>query len=528
METPDLANLPSLERLARYEAVSLFVERASAVRPGFQLTIENAAAIAEICARLDGLPLAIELAAATTKILSPEALLSRLERRLPLLGGGSRDLPARQQTLRDTIAWSYDLLDERQRTLFARLSVFAGGFTLAAAEAVCDRELGDTFEGVASLVNKSLLRQMETTAQDPRFTMLETIREYAADQLASGGHAEAIERHHAEHFLGLAEQSEPELNGPRSARFLDALTADHDNLRTALDRALARGWVDVALRLGAALWRFWQVRGHLREGRERLAGILALPGADGHPAALARALGAAGSVAYWMGDFAAAQAPYERALDLSRESGDPRAVAESSYNLSFVFVFRGDKDRGKVLLQEAAAIFGDAGDRGGRAKALWALADTVEGDEEAVMAMNLEALEIFRELGDRFHEGWALWGVGTSATRLGRFDESRARLAAGLEIFREAGDISSMVLLLGSFADLAAGEGDIERALMLAGAAAASREATDAGLGEWVGAIEERQRLVERRATDADAARLWAEGQGMTLEQAVGYALRAS
>lgn len=291
---------------------------------------------------------------------------------------------------------------------------------------------------------------------------------------------------------------------------------------------MARGWVDVALRLGAALWRFWQVRGHLREGRERLAGLLALPGADGHPAALARALGAAGSVAYWMGDFAAAQAPYERALDLSRESGDPRAVAESSYNLSFVFVFRGDKDRGKVLLQEAAAIFGDAGDRGGRAKALWALADTVEGDEEAVMAMNLEALEIFRELGDRFHEGWALWGVGTSATRLGRFDESWARLAAGLEIFREAGDISSMVLLLGSFADLAAVEGDIERALMLAGAAAASREATDAGLGEWVGAIEERQRLVERRATDADAARLWAEGQGMTLEQAVGYALRAS
>ena len=528
METPDLGNLPSLERLARYEAVSLFVERASAVRPGFQLTIENAAAIAEICARLDGLPLAIELAAATTKILSPEALLSRLERRLPLLGGGSRDLPARQRTLRDTIAWSYDLLDEQQRTLFARLSVFEGGFTLAAAEAVCDGELGDTFEGVASLVNKSLLRQMQTTAQDPRFTMLETIREYAADQLASGGHAEAIARLHAEHFLGLAEQAEPELTGPRPARFLDTLATDHDNLRTALDRAVARGWVDVALRLGAALWRFWQMRGHLREGKERLAGLLALPGVEGHPGAFARALGAAGSVAYWMGDLPAAQEAYQRALDLSRESGDPRAVAESLYNLAFAVNLQGDNERCKNLLHETAAIFGDAGDRGGRAKALWALASMVEADEEVAMAMTLEALEIFRDLGDRFHEGWALWGAAGSARRLGRFGESRARLAEGLQIFRDAGDVSSMVVFLGGFADLAAAEGDVERVLKLGGAAAASGEATDAGLGEWVGAVEERRQLVERRATDADAARLWAEGQAMSLDEAVAYALRAS
>jgi predicted ATPase/class 3 adenylate cyclase len=530
MELPDVANLPPSDRLWRNEAVSLFVERASAVRPGFMLTDDNAAAIAEICVRLDGLPLAIELAAAQVKILSPDAILARLARRLPLLAGGSRDLPARQRTLRGAIAWSYDLLDEPQRRRFAGLSVFEGGFTLGAAEAVSDEELGDTFESVASLVNKSLLGQMETTGQDPRFTMLETIREYAADQLASRGHAEEIDRRHAEHFLELAVQAGPELTGPRQARFLDLLAADHDNLRAALDRAMTRGWVDIALRLGAALWRFWQMRGHLREGSERLAGLLALPGTERHPAAFAEALGAAGSVAYWMGDFPAAQQAYERALALSREDGDPRAVAESLYNLAFAVGFQGDQKPSPALplLREAASMFGQAGDRGGRAKALWALAGMVEEDDAAAMAMNLEALGIFQELGDRFHEGWALRGVAIKARRLGRIDESRVRLAEGLEIFRDAGDLSAMVLFLGSFADLAAFEGDIERALRLAGAAAASRDATDAGLAEWVGAIEERQQLVDRRATDADAARLFAEGQAMTLENAVAYALRPS
>jgi predicted ATPase/class 3 adenylate cyclase len=528
LETPDLANLPALDRLARYEAVSLFVARASAVRQGFTLTTENAAAIAEICARLDGLPLAIELAAATTKVLSPQALLARLVQRLPLLGGASRDVPARQRTLRDTIAWSYDMLPERQRELFARLSVFAGGFTLAAAESICADALGDTFEGVASLVNKSLLRQVETTAEDPRFAMLGTIREFAADQLAAAGQEEALERLHAQHFLALTEQAEPELTGSRSAGLLDALAADDDNLRAALDRAMARGWLDVALRLGAALWRYWQMRGHLREGSERLGRLLAMPGVEAHPAAHIAALGAAGSVAYWMGHLPAAQRAYERAVALSREDGDPRTVAECLYNLAFTIHFQGveeDASAGLPLLKEAASLFQQAGDRGGRAKTLWALAGMIEADDAAAMAMSLEALGIFQELGDRFYEGWALRGVAIRARRLGLIDESRARLAEGLEIFREAGDLSAKVMFLGSFADLAAFEGDVERALRLAGAAAASSEATDAGLADWIGSIDERQRLVEQIATDADAARLWAEGQAMSIDEAVAYAL---
>jgi predicted ATPase/class 3 adenylate cyclase len=525
LETPDLADLPALDRLARYEAVSLFVARASAVRQGFTLTAENAAAIAEICARLDGLPLAIELAAATTKVLNPQALLARLVQRLPLLGGASRDVPARQRTLRDAIAWSYDMLPERQRELFARFSVFAGGFTLAAAEAVCADTLGDTFEGVASLVNKSLVRQVETTAEDPRFAMLGTIREFAADQLAAAGQEEALERLHAQHFLALAERAEPELTGSRSAGFLDALAADDDNLRAALDRAMARGWFEVALRLGTALWRFWQMRGHLREGSERLRRVLAMPGVEAQPAAHIAALGAAGSVAYWMGDLPAAQGAYTRAVASSREDGDPRTVAESLYNLAFPVNMQGGGAEAAALLHEAAALFGEAGDRGGRAKTLWALAGMIEEDDAASLAMSLEALGIFQELGDRFHEGWALRGVALASRRLGKIDESRVRLVEGMEIFREAGDLSAMVLFLGSFADLAAFEGDVARALRLGGAAAASRDATDAGIAEWVGSIEERKRLVEQIATDADAARLWAEGQAMSVDEAVAYAL---
>jgi len=355
--------------------------------------------------------------------------------------------------------------------------------------------------------------------------MLGTIREFAADQLAAAGQEEALERLHAEHFLALAERAEPELTGSRPAPFLDALAADDDNLRAALDRAMARGWADVALRLGAALWRYWQMRGHLREGRERLGRLLAMPGVEAHPAAFIPALEAAGSVAYWMGDLPAAQEIYERALARSREEGNPRTIAESLYNLVFPLHLQGADAEASDLLREAASLFGRAGDRPGRAKTLWAMGGMFEKDDAAAKGMSLEAAGIFKELGDRFHEGWALQSVAVSARYLGQIDEARDRLTQGMEIFREAGDLSAMVVFLGSFADLAAVEGDDARALRLGGAAAASRDATDLGLGEGIGNIEERKRLVDRIATDPDAARLWAEGQAMSVDEAVAYAL---
>src|SRR5439155_13550979 len=260
---PGPRDRPDAEGLARYESVALFVERAMAVRPSFRLTAEDAPAIAAICVRLDGLPLAIELAAARVKLLSPAAILARLENSLALLSGGAQDLPARQQTLRGAIGWSYDLLDEPDRMLFSGLSVFIGGAGLEAIEAVCGpAQARDVLDGVGSLVDKSLLRQGEGIAAEPRFTMLETIREYAAEQLAAAGREEAIRERHAAWFVGVAEQAGATLMSAAKRVALDRLELEHDNLRAALAWATTGRHVELALRLGTALWRFWQMRGH--------------------------------------------------------------------------------------------------------------------------------------------------------------------------------------------------------------------------------------------------------------------------
>jgi predicted ATPase/class 3 adenylate cyclase len=526
MTVPDPQRLPSLDRLVENEAVSLFVDRATAVKPDFELTKESAPGVAEICARLDGLPLAIELAAARVKILSPQAMLGRLEDRLALLTG-SRDAPARQRTLRDTLAWSYELLEERERTLLTRLSVFVGGFTLDAAEAVCGGGLGDTFEGVASLVNKSLLRQMDTGGGEPRFLMLETIREYAAGLLTEDD-AEAIERWHAEHFVALAEEAESELTGERQGSFLDILAADHDNLRAALDRSAGRGWIEIALRTGAALWRFWQMRGHLREGVQRMGAVLSLPGVANHPQARIKAVWAAGSLSYWMADFAEAAEWYEKSLALSRELGDGAAVAESLYNLSFALsVPRTDLPRARGLLEESLALFRELGDPGGVAKVSWALAGLEYDLEEydAAETHGTDALAVFRELGDRFQTGWALHLLGITAIRLGRLDVAWVRLSEGLRLFREAADVSAIVLLLADFVELALAEGDPERSLRCGGAEAALRESTGVGLSGWIRPLEERRKLAEQLTSQATAARAWAEGSSMSLDEAVEYAL---
>jgi len=528
MTIPDLQRPTSLDRLVDYEAVALFVDRATAVKPTFEVTEENAPAVGEICARLDGLPLAIELAAARVKILSPQAMLGRLEHRLALLTGGSRDAPARQRTLRDTLVWSYELLEERERSLFARLSVFVGGFTLDAAEAVCGEDLGNTFEGVASLVNKSLLRQTDTGGGEPKFLMLETIREYAAALLAEND-AEAIERRHAEHFLALAEGAEPELTGDRQGSFLDALAAEHDNLRAALDRSARRGWLEVALRLGAALWRFWQMRGHLREGVGRMETILSLPSVTEHPREQIRAVWAAGSLSYWMADFATAAEWYEKSLALSKERGDGAGVAESLYNLSFALsVPRTDLPRARALLEESLALFRGLGDRGGVAKVSWGLAglEYEMGEFDAAEAHGTEALAVLRELGERFQTGWALHLVGITAIRLGRLEVARARLSEGLRLFHQAEDTSAIVILLADFGELALAEGDPEGALRCGGAEATLRESTGVGLSGWLlRPLEERRKLAEQLTSRASAARAWAEGCNMSIDEAVESAL---
>ncbi|MFQ5794790.1 MAG: BTAD domain-containing putative transcriptional regulator [Candidatus Bipolaricaulia bacterium] len=329
----------AIERLTQYEAVRLFIERAVAVKPDFAVTDENAPAVAEICIRLDGLPLAIELAAARIKLLSPQALLARLGNRLKLLTGGARDLPACQQTLRDTIDWSYDLLNTGERTLFERLSVFVGGGTLEAAEAVCigadNLELKmDILDGLASLVDKNLLRRKEQADGEPRFLILETIREYGLERLEASGESEAIRRTHADYYLALAEQAEPKLEGPDQRMWLDRLEVEHDNLRAALVWFEQNGEAEAELRLGGALWGFWHMRGYLSEGRRWLEGALA-KGEDRDVSASvrAKALHGAGVLTHEQGDYERATVLYEESLDLRRELGDKPGVAILLSNL---------------------------------------------------------------------------------------------------------------------------------------------------------------------------------------------------
>jgi predicted ATPase/class 3 adenylate cyclase len=539
MALPDIHHLPPFESLSHYGAVALFIERARAVRPDFDVTAENAPAIAEIAARLDGLPLAIELAAARAKILTPEAMLERLESRLSLGAPGRRDLPQRQQTLRDAIGWSYDLLEEHERRLFARLSAFVGGFRLESAEAVGNlgQELGiDTLDGIASLVNKSLVRRIEVGSGELRFVMLETIREFASERLDEQGDAEEMARRHAGHFLEVARGSAPELFGPRQGEVLDALEREHPNFRAALDRCEQRGWLEMSLRISAPLWRFWQMRGHLREGRDRLERLLraAEDGAD--PVALADALEALGGIRYWMGDVVGAREPYERCLELRRQIGEPRAIAEALYNSGFTYSARlsgeiePQLEEGLRRFVEAERLFRRVGDDGGAARVMWARGnfEYEKGVHDEAERLFREALAIHERLGDRFGMAWDTFEIGVTLQRVGRYEESREFTERALTLLAEAGDTSGIPLVLGGLSALAAMTGEPERAAVLYGAATALEAQSGAGLTrlnqEWEGWGDESSWKLEPE----EAERALERGRSMTLDEAVAYALRRS
>ena len=341
------------------EAVRLFVDRARAVQSHFELTEENAETIVAICRRLDGLPLAIELAASRVRLLPPKAILARLDSRLTLLTGGGRDRPERQQTLRGAIAWSHDLLDPAQQTLFRRLAVFAGGWTLDAAEAVTgfgsDPPLA-VFDGLDALHDTSLIRLQEPVdrdaAADPRFAMLQTIQEFATEQLVASGELAQAKEAHASWFLDLAIAAEPHLPGPSAVSWLDRLESEHDNLRGALDWLRGQGDGDRAVTLAAALWRFWWLRGHVAEGREQLETALAVDGSTAS-AARAAALDGAGVLAETQGDYDRAEALHQESLALSRERGDKTGIARALGNLGVVAFDRGDDDQATTFSRRA-------------------------------------------------------------------------------------------------------------------------------------------------------------------------------
>jgi predicted ATPase/class 3 adenylate cyclase/DNA-binding XRE family transcriptional regulator len=482
-------------RLTQYEAVRLFIERAVAVKPDFQVTNANAPAVAEICHRLDGLPLAIELAAVRVRLLPPQAILERLVSRLQLLTGGARDLPDRQQTLRNAIAWSYDLLDPAEQALFRLLAVFVGGRTLEAIEAVCselrieNEELRNDrsefsilhsqfsiLDGLASLVDKSLLYQVDNADSDPswdeggepRFMMLETIWEYAQERLHASGEAEAARRAHAQYYLTLAEEVEPQLVGPNQGIWLDRLEIEHDNLRAALGWGIERDEAETALRLGAALWRFWDRHGHASEGRGWLEQALAKR-AGAEELWRARGLHAAGNMARNQGDYPRAAEFYEAALVLWRKLGDQRGLANSLHGVGNTTFDMGDYQRATPILEECLALFRELGDQRNVALELTVLGEVAlcQGDYERSQQLSQEGLALYRQIGEHWGIGLTLNNLGLAAKDQGEHDRAGMLFEESLEQFRAIGYLRGIALALNNQGHLALDQADYQRAAAL-------------------------------------------------------------
>jgi predicted ATPase/class 3 adenylate cyclase len=527
LHPPDPKRIPDLVTFRRFEAVRLFTERAAAVQPGFRVTEENAPAVAEITARLDGLPLAIELAATRTKVLTPQEMLPRLEQRLAILTSGARNLPERQRTLRGAIAWSHDLLDESERRLFARLSAFVGGWTLESADEICvPAEIGlDILDGMASLVDQSLIRRIDPDGL-PRFGMLETIREFALEELQTEGEVDATRRRHGDHFLDLALAAEPHLTAEDQGEWLDRCELEHANVRAALRWAIDAGEADRAQEAAGALWRFWQQRGHLTEARRWFDEVLAMPSGQRPTAARAKALIGAGGIVWWQQDREAAGAFYEEAVTIERQLGDPGRIAEALYNLAF-FVAGDDLEAASRLLEESRDLFRSAGDERGVAQVLPMLVmrDAQAGEWDRVVAGLEESVATWRRFGDRLHLAFDLVWLAFAYGRLGRRAEAWSTGVEALDLFREADNPTGIGITLIDLAFLATWEGRHQEALKLAGAHDSLRERIGGPPGA-IGGLLEGDPAAEARAhlSEDVADKAWAGGRAMSVDEAVALA----
>ena len=535
LDLPNPERLPALEVLAQSDAVRLFIERATAVRPDFRVTAENAAAVAEIVFRLDGLPLAIELAAARIKVLTPQAMAPKLRQGLDMLASTARDLPERQRTLRGAIQWSWDLLEPLERRLFARLAVFVAGATLPDIERVCspDGELGgDVLDLLSSLVEHSLIRQSEIEGE-PRFRMLVLIREYAMEQLARNGESDEIARRHAEAYLALAEEARPQLQGPEQKRWLDRLELEHDNIRAALETMISRGMAEQACRALSALWRFWQIRGHLIEAENWSKRILALPTASIPPLTLMRAYEAAGGITYWQGKFEPTRISYEKTLELARAHGTDLDEANAAYNLSFVYgIPMSDIARALELLAVAKAKWISAGDEVGVARAAWARATYLQlgplgtGDpaqlREALASVE-EALAVHRKYTNRFDVAWDLHLYGMTLLKLDRFADALAAFRESAALFRADNDLSGFAIIASDCAQLAAAKGQRERQATLVGVAESF--SLRAATGQLLRSIKEQDGRWMPEDVPADLRTAYERGLAMDTESGFAYAL---
>ncbi len=564
--------LPPVEALSRYPAVALFVQRAVAVRPDFELNSANASAVAEICARLDGLPLAIELAAARVKVLSPSALLTRLASRLQLLTGGSKDMPQRQQTLRAAIDWSYDLLSSAEQKLFRRLSVFVGGWTLEGAEAVCDAKGDldlDLLDAIASLVDKSLVQQIEQANEESRFAMLETIREYALEKLVASGEQPLTKRAHAAYCLVLAEEEAADHGDTDGAAWLERFQLEHDNFRVGLEWLTDTGNAEWGLRLGTALFRFWEARCYLAEGRDRLGRLLGLAAAEPATKVRMRALFAAGVLAGAQRDYAAAEGLihqsqdiaqelgdktsvvvsmnalaayardrgdvavarilFEASLGLWRQLGDQKAIAPGAQrNLANVLKLEGDYDRALSLHAECLAIFRTLGDRTGVAWSLNYQGDVArdQGESGAAQELYEQGLVIFRELGDRSGIATTLADLGSLARERASYPVARSLYGESIKLFQQLNHKRGIARLLECFACSAAIQLEAERSLRLAGAAAALRQDIGVPLtpAEKTN-LESRLQMARQALVNPAGVAAWLEGWAWPVDKAVEEAL---
>jgi predicted ATPase/class 3 adenylate cyclase/Tfp pilus assembly protein PilF len=569
---PDLKRPPPLESLTQYEAVGLFVERAQAVKPDFRVTNESAPAVAEICVRLDGLPLAIELAAARITMLPPRAILQRLGRRLKLLTGGARDLPERQRTLRATIEWSFALLEEGEQVLFGRLAVFSGGRTLEAIEAICGAEGDlpvDTFEGVSSLLDKSLLRQEEGANGEPRFVMLETIHEFAREKLGQSAEAEEIRRTHAEYFLTLAEEANPQLRGPNQLEWLERLEAEHDNMRAALSWALEHKEVEVALKLGGALSSFWLLRDYHSEGRRWLEVALTMDG-RGSPEVRAMALAGAGWLAEDQGDLDRAKEAcqeglelleheareareakllllaclgwvawhreelgqaselFEESLALSRQMSDTWWLASSLFSLAIVPQSRGDYEGATELYEQSMDLFRELGDKWRLATCLNNLAMTVysQGDLGRAAQLTEESVALHRELGTRGGVSMGLYNLGWMALLQDYLARAADLYRESLSLSWETGVTPLVQSALEGFACVAGAKGEAERAARLWGAAQALHETKGIPRDtDFLDEADARISAVRSGMGEEEWEEALRKGRAMTLDEAVSYAL---
>lgn len=555
---PDLTRLPTVADIAGNPSVALFVSRAQDVAPDFALTQANAAAVAAICRRLDGLPLALELAAARIRLLNPTELLARLDRALPLLAGGPRDLPARQRTMRDTIAWSYDLLTAAEQRLFRHLAVFANGWDLAAAEAVDGGEWAvdrgqkagasqqqppssavhssqstvhnlsstDTLETLAALLEQSLVVAEPQEDGATRYRLLAAVREFARERLEALGEGEEVRRRHAEHYLALAERAESELSGPEQGHWLERLEREHDNVRLALPWTLASGRHDLAVRFGWALHIFWAMRGHHQEGRRWMEAALASCALS--DVEEARALAAAGLLARMHGDFTTATLRLQAALDRFRALNDRPRVLVTLSRLGQAARFAGEYERAKALATEGLALAREMGDE---ERVVWMLdvlgaVALAERDFAGAKAIFTEALPLADKSGDLRYLSGMQTNLATAALGEGDFvaaaKYARASLTSSAPLAIRRG-ITRALDILGS---IAAAQDEPTRATRLFGGAEGLRESD--GLAQWSADRElyERQ-LPALRSTlgEEGYAAAWAEGRAMTLDEAVALAL---